>query len=122
DLSFGGAEGAPQADFRAAFKDADEHDVCNADGADKEGDGAESEEQAVEGALCFGAGGEGGGGLADVGFVGRFGGGGGGQERMEGGGLAGDGAGGDRGRGCVEVGGSLGGGEGGGEGVCGCRV
>ena len=48
----GGAEGAAQSDLGAAFEDGDDHDVGDADRADEQGDGAEAEEQAVEGALA----------------------------------------------------------------------
>ena len=72
DLAFGRAERAAQPDLGAALEDADQHDVGDADGADEERDGAESEEEAVERALRFGAGGERGGGLADVDLVRRL--------------------------------------------------
>ena len=58
DVAFGGAEGAAQPDLAAAFEDGDDHDVGDADGADEQGDGAEAEEQAVEGALGVGLGDE----------------------------------------------------------------
>ena len=58
DLRSGGAERAAQADLRAAFEHADDHDVGDADRADEQRDGAEAEEQAVEGALGVGFGGE----------------------------------------------------------------
>src|SRR5262249_30729182 len=73
DMAFGGAQGAPQSDLRAALEDGDDHDVGDSDCADQEGDGAEAEEQAVEGALGVGLGDEGGGGLADVHLVGALG-------------------------------------------------
>ena len=90
DLILGGAEGAAEADFRAAFKDADEHDVGDADGADEEGDGAEAEEEAVERALGGRAGRQDGGGLADGDLVGSFGVCGSGEDGLDGRGVAGD--------------------------------
>ena len=57
----------------AAFEDGDDHDVGDADGADEQGDGAETEEESVQRALGIGAGGERGGGLADVDLVRGFG-------------------------------------------------
>ena len=45
-------------DLGAALEHGDEHDVRDADGADEQGDGAESEEEAVERALGVGARGE----------------------------------------------------------------
>ncbi len=83
DLPFGRAEAAAQADLAAALEDADEHDVGDADGADEQRDGAESEEEAIEGALRVGAGGERSGGLADVDLVRCFGVGGGGENGLE---------------------------------------
>ena len=84
DVAPGGAEGAAQADLGAAFEDGDDHDVGDADRADQEGDGAEAEEQAVEGAFGVGLGDQGGGGLADVDLVGVLGVGGGGEEVVDG--------------------------------------
>src|SRR5712691_1752440 len=88
DLAFGSAEGAAKADLGATFEDADQHDVADPDRADQQRDCAEAEEEAVEGALCGGAGGERGGGLADVDLVGCFGVGGGGKHGLDGGDLA----------------------------------
>ena len=80
-------------------------------GADEQGDGAEPEEEAVEGALGVGACGEDGRGLADVDLVGRFGVGGRGEHALDGGDLAGHAADVDRGRVTVEAEVGLGGGE-----------
>ena len=78
-MAFGGAEAAAQSDLGAAFEDADEHDVGDADGADEQGDGAEAEEQAVQRAFGVGLGDQRVGGLGDVDLVGVFGVGGGGE-------------------------------------------
>ena len=83
DVTFGGAEGAAQPDLGAAFEDRDDHDVGHADRADQEGNGAEAEEQAVEGTLGVGLGDQSGGGLADVDLAGVLGVGGGGQEAVD---------------------------------------
>ena len=83
-MPLGGAERAAQSDLGAALEDADEHDVGDADGADEQRDGAEAEEETVERALRVGAGGERGGGLADVDLVRRFGVGGGAEHRLDG--------------------------------------
>ena len=88
DLPAGRAERAAQPDLRAAFQHGDDHDVRDADGAHQQGHGAESEEEAVEGALGVGARGERGGRLADVDFVGRFRVRGGGEHRLDGRDLA----------------------------------
>ncbi len=58
DLAAGGAEGAAQADFLTAFQHGDDHDVGDTDGTDEEGDGAEAEEQGVEGTFGVGLRGE----------------------------------------------------------------
>jgi hypothetical protein len=55
DVSFGGAECAAEADFGATFEDGDDHDVGHSYRADEEGDGAEAQEEVVEGALRFGS-------------------------------------------------------------------
>jgi hypothetical protein len=73
DVAFGGAQGAAQPDFGAAFEYADEHDVADADGADEQGDGAEAEEQAVERAFGGGARDQDVGGSGDSDLVGVFG-------------------------------------------------
>ena len=70
DLAHGRAEGAAEADLRAAFQHRDDHDVGDADGADDQGHDAEAEEEAVERSGRGGAGGERVGGLADVDLVG----------------------------------------------------
>ena len=44
DLALGRAEGAAEADLRAAFQHRDDHDVGDADGADDQGHDAEAEE------------------------------------------------------------------------------
>ena len=79
----GGAERAAQPDLGAAFEDGDDHDVGDADGSDEEGDGAEAEEQAVEGAVGVGLGDECRGGLADVDRAGVLGVGGRGEEVVD---------------------------------------
>src|SRR3972149_2975470 len=56
DVAPGGAEGAAEADLGATLENADEHDVGDTHRADEEGDGAEAEEEAVEGAFGFGTG------------------------------------------------------------------
>ncbi len=58
DLAAGCTEGAPQPDFGAAFEDGDDHDVGYSDRADEQRDGAEPEEEGVEGAFGVGLGGE----------------------------------------------------------------
>jgi hypothetical protein len=73
DLSAGRAERPPEPDLRAAFEHADDHDVRHTNRAHEQRDGAEPEEQAVEGALSVSTGGERGRWLADVDFVGCFG-------------------------------------------------
>src|SRR6185312_9562200 len=50
-------------DLLTAFQHGDDHDVGHADAADEQGDGAEAEEQGVQGALGVGLGGERGRGL-----------------------------------------------------------
>ncbi len=80
DVALGGAQGAAQPDFGAAFEHADEHDVADADGADEQGDRAEAEEQAVQRAFGVGLGDQRVGGLADGDLVGVFGVGGGGED------------------------------------------
>ena len=46
-MTSAGAKGSTEADLRAAFEDRDDHHVGDADAADEEGHGAETEEQAV---------------------------------------------------------------------------
>ena len=84
DVAFGGAERAAQPDLGAAFEDGDDHDVGDADCADEERDGAEAQEEAVEGALGVGLGDEGGRGLADVDLAGVLRVGGGGEQVVDG--------------------------------------
>ena len=92
DLAFGRAERAAQADLRAAFEHADDHDVGDADRADEERDRAEAEEQAVEGAFGVGFGDERVGRLGDVDLAGVLGVGGGGEHVVDGVDLVGLGA------------------------------
>ena len=73
DLALGRAEGAAEADLRAAFQHRDDHDVGDADGADDQRHDPEPEEEAVERSGRGGAGGERVGGLADVDLVGCLG-------------------------------------------------
>ncbi len=98
DMAFGRAQGAAQPDLRAAFQHGDDHDVGHADRADQQRDGAQAEEQDVEGALGVGLGDERGGGLGDVDLLGLLRVGLGGEQIVHLGGLAGDGAHVDRGR------------------------
>src|SRR6185437_13578124 len=63
ELGAGGAQRAAQPDLLTAFQHGDDHDVGDADAADEQGDGAEAEEQGVQGALGVGLGGERGRGL-----------------------------------------------------------
>ena len=70
DVTFGGAQGAAQPDLGSSFEDGDDHDVGHPDRADEQGDGAEAEEEVVEGALGVGLGHQRGGGLGHVDFAG----------------------------------------------------
>ena len=92
DLALRRAEGAAQADLRAAFEHRDDHDVGDADGAHDQGHDAEPEEEAVERPGRGGAGGEHVGGLADVDLVGCLGVGGRREQRLHRGLVAGGGA------------------------------
>ncbi len=58
DVALGGAEGSAKPDFGASFEDRDDHDVGHPDRSDQEGNGAEAQEEAVEGALGVGLGDE----------------------------------------------------------------
>ena len=48
DVALGRAEGAAQADLRAALEHGDDHDVGDADAADEQGHRAEAEEERGE--------------------------------------------------------------------------
>ena len=113
DLPAGGAQRPAQPDLGAPFEHGDDHDVGDADGADQQGDGAEAEEQGVEGALGVGLGGERGRGLGHVGLAGALGAGLAGEEVVDAGGDGGcaGGADVDLGGVAVEVQVVLGGGE-----------
>ena len=111
DVAFGGPEGAAQSDLGAAFEDGDDHDVGHPDRADEQGDGAEAQEEVVEGALGVGLGDQGGRGLADVDLAGVLGVGGGGEQVVDGVDLVGLGAHVDGGGVAVEAEVVLGGGE-----------
>ncbi len=71
DMASGGAQRAAQADLGAAFEDRDDHDVGDAYRTDKQRDGTETQEQAVERALRVGPGDQSSRGLAHVDLVGR---------------------------------------------------
>ena len=75
---------AAEPDLGAAFEHGDDHDVGDADGADEQGDRAEAEEQAVEGAFGVGLGDERVRGLGDVDLVRLFRVGGGGEQVVDG--------------------------------------
>ena len=92
DVASGGPEGAAQPDLGSAFEDRDDHDVGHPDRSDEEGDGAETQEEAVEGALGVGLGDEGGRGLGDVDLAWVLRVGGGGEQVVDGVDLAGLGA------------------------------
>src|SRR5262249_28176882 len=111
DVSLGGAQRPAQADFGAAFQDGDDHDVGHPDGADQQGDRAEAEEQAVEGAFGGGLGFQRGRRLGDGDLGGVFGVGGGGEQLLDGGDLVGGRTQVDGGGVPVEVQVALGGGE-----------
>ena len=52
DVASGGAEGSAQPDLGPAFEHGDDHDVGHPDRADQQGNGAETQEEVVEGALA----------------------------------------------------------------------
>ena len=73
DVAPGGAERSSQADLGTSFEDRDDHDIGDADAADEEGDGTETDEQPVVGAFggYFGLEDVGGEGVGHGGGVGR---------------------------------------------------
>ena len=92
DVAFGGAEGAAQSDLGSPFENRDDHDVGHPDRPHKQRNGAETQEEAVEGALGVGLGDKSGRRLGDVDLVGVLRVGGGGEEVVDGVDVAGLGA------------------------------